>query len=70
MTKEQAAQILDQAISQIQTTRANHDTLKKALGVLLSSEKSNQRNLSSLNERPQESMWTITSTHQEFPMAL
>lgn len=35
MTKEQAVQILDQAISQIQTSRQGHETLIQALRVLM-----------------------------------
>lgn len=34
MTKEQALQLLDQAVAQIQTTRQTHEMLIKALQVL------------------------------------
>jgi hypothetical protein len=40
MTKQQAFEILNNAISQIQTTRQNHAVLLQALEVLLKGEKS------------------------------
>jgi hypothetical protein len=39
MTKEQAAQIIDQAIAQMKLSRQDHAMLQKALAVLLEDKK-------------------------------